>query len=156
MAEQWWERKRKIFTAISNKGCARPGWAPCYLHLTPHLCSAGRLSVISLLTFHHFVGGTQSESRDEEKLKEVGPRVDSGLWGPVWLGPGSGAKLHENSGQTSLCRQREWRQWGGTRGNWMFEEGKWQPGRERLGHNLTRSHSEIISGPQHICSLDWK
>lgn len=41
------------------------------LHLSPHLCSPGRLSIISLLTFHHSVGGTQSESGDEEKIKET-------------------------------------------------------------------------------------
>lgn len=66
---------RSFFPSISNKGCARPGAAPCYLHLPPHLCSTGRLSVISLLTFHHSVGGTQSESGDEEKIKEVGTEL---------------------------------------------------------------------------------
>lgn len=64
-----------FFPSISNKGCARPGAAPCYLHLPPHLCSAGRLAVISLLAFHHSVGGTQSESGDEEKIKEVGTEL---------------------------------------------------------------------------------
>lgn len=137
------------FPSISNKGCARPGVAPCYLHLPPHLCSAGRLSVISLLTFHHSVGGTQSESGDEEKIKEVGTeltracvvRCDWDLEAELCF-----MKLRANF--TLQTKRMETMR--GTRGNWMFEEGKWQPGRERLGHNLARSHSEIISGPQHI------
>lgn len=81
LAERRWKRKRKIFTlqflfpSISNKVCAQPGSAHCSLHLSPHLCSAGRLSIISLLTFHHSVGGTQSESGDEEKIKEAGTEL---------------------------------------------------------------------------------
>lgn len=71
--------------------------ATCIYRLT--CVSTGRLSVISLLTFHHSVGGTQSESGDEEKIKEVGTELTRGLCGPVWLGPGSGAVLHETQGK---------------------------------------------------------
>lgn len=59
---------------------------PRSLHLSPHLCSSGCLSIISLLTFHHYFGGTQSESGDEEKIKETATQLTQAcvVW-PDWV-----------------------------------------------------------------------
>lgn len=124
-----------IFVSIFNKGCAQPGSTAWSLHLSPHLCSPGRLSIISLLTFHHSVGGTQSESGDEEKIKEMATELTQACVVCCdWVLEPRFMKLRAN---LTLADKGD----GDNEGKFgeigMFEGGNCQPGSERLRHNLT-------------------
>lgn len=79
--------------------------------------------VFSRPPVHHFAVDFPSFRRRHTEWKwrwgenkGNGDRVDSGLCGRLWLGPG--AALHETQGKLNFGRQRGWRQWGEIRRNW--------------------------------------